>query len=307
MESGFPALKCLTTFNRLQGRRFTGPSDLQSHSAIAFHLSHELRYVVMKHTLRSRQIGGSAICESLYPAKLRQPRHTHELASFSFVLAGTYVETYGSGPLARQPSTVVFHPPQDSHAVEYGNEPVRILSVQMDSRRLTYLKERSTGFDSRVSGRSETINWLGRRLYDEFRHADDVSALALEGLVFEILAEAARTQNAVKESIPRWLTQAEEFLRDNFSLAFRFDDVARVAGVHPVHLSRVFRKKNGCTIGEYVRRLRVEFAVKQIGNTNAALGEIAIAAGFADQSHLTKTFKARLGVTPSEYRRRQRG
>lgn len=261
----------------------------------------------MKHILKSRELSGIRISESLYPAKLRQPRHTHTLASFSFVLAGSYVEICGSQSQARQPSTIVFHPPQESHAVEYESDPVRILSVRMDPRRLTYLKECSIAFDSRVSGRSDAIDWLGRRLYDEFHHDDDVSVLAVEGLVFEILAEAARAQNTIKGSSPSWLRQAEDFLRANFTAAFRFDDVARVAGVHPVHLSRVFRKKNGCTVGEYVRRLRLEFAVKQIGAGNASLAEIAIAAGFADQSHLTKTFKTRFGVTPSEYRRIQRG
>jgi AraC family transcriptional regulator len=257
----------------------------------------------MNHTLKSRELGGLGILESLYPAKLRQPRHTHTLASFSFVLAGSYLETYGSQSQKRQPSTIVFHPPHESHAVEYQSEPVRILSVQMDSLRLTYLRERSLVFDSRVSGRTETIDWLGHRLYREFHHDDDVSALALEGLVFEILAEAARARTVLNNTSPRWLKQAEDFLRDNFTQAFRFDDVAKAAGIHPVHLARVFRKKNGCTIGEYLRRLRLDFAAKEIVTTDTQLGEIAIAAGFADQSHLTKTFKSRFGVTPSEYRR----
>lgn len=260
----------------------------------------------MKHTLKSRELGGIGIFESLYPAKLRQPRHTHALASFSFVLAGSYLEIYGSQSKTRHPSTIVFHPPQEAHAVEYQSDPVRILSVQMDARRLSYLRERSIVFDSRVSGRTETIAWLGQRLYQEFHHADDVSQLALEGLVFEVLAEAARAQAALRETAPRWLRQAEDFLHDNFTEAFHFDDVARAAGVHPVHLSRVFRNKNGCTIGEYVRRLRLDYAAKQIVATDTLLGEIAIAAGFADQSHLTKTFKARFGITPSDYRRLHR-
>jgi AraC family transcriptional regulator len=257
----------------------------------------------MKHTLRSREIDGLGIAESLYPARLRQARHTHALASFSFVMAGRYVEICGAQAQTRQPSTIVFHPPQESHAVEYQSEPVRILSVQMDARRFSYVKERAIVFDSRVSGRTATIDWLGHRLYQEFRQADAVSALALEGLVFEILAEAVRARTVPRETSPRWLRQAEDFLHDNFSTSFAFDDVARSAGVHPVHLARVFRRKNGCTIGEYVRRLRLDFAANEIVTTDTLLGEIAIAAGFADQSHLTKTFKAHFGYTPSEYRR----
>jgi AraC family transcriptional regulator len=260
----------------------------------------------MKHILKQREIEGLGILEALYPARLKQPRHTHALASFSFVLAGSYVETCGAQAHTRQPSTVVFHPPQESHAVEYQAEPVRILSVQMDAQRFSYVRERSVVFDSRVSGRTETIDWLGHRLYREFCHDDSVSALALEGLVFEILAEASRVNTLVKGNAPRWLRQAEDFLHDNFSMSFSCDDVATCAGVHPVHLARVFRRKHGCTIGEYVRRLRLDFVAKEIMTTSTRLGDIAIAAGFADQSHLTRTFKARFGLTPSEYRRLRR-
>jgi AraC family transcriptional regulator len=257
----------------------------------------------MKHTVRERELNGLGIFESLYPARLRQARHTHALASFSFVLAGSYLETCGAHTATRQASTVIFHPPQESHAVEYQSDPVRILSVQIDSNRLSYLKDRAIVFDSSATGRTETIVWLGDRLYQEFRYADSVSALALEGLVFEILAEASRAQTAPKKNSPRWLSQAEEFLHENFSSSFAFDDVARSVGVHPVHLARVFRKSNGCTIGEYVRRLRLDFAAKEIVTTDTLLSDIACAAGFADQSHLTRTFRARFGMTPSEYRR----
>ena len=258
----------------------------------------------MKHTLRSREIDGLGIAESLYPARLRQPRHTHSLASFSFVLAGSYVEVCGAKAHTREPSTIVFHPPQESHAVEYSNA-VRILSVRMNARRFSYLKDHAVVFDSRANARSATIDWLGHRLYREFRRADSVSALALEGLVFEILAETSRANQVLRENAPRWLREAENFLHDNFSNSFSCDDVAMSAGVHPVHLARVFRKTHGCTIGDYVRRLRLDFAAKEIVTTRTLLADIAVAAGFADQSHLTRTFKARFGLTPSDYRKCQ--
>ena len=262
---------------------------------------------ILKHLLRKRELGGLALSESLYPANLSQPWHAHLLASFSFVLSGSYIENFATQIRTRRPSTIVFHPPHESHAVEYQGASVRILSVQVDPERLSYLRERGIGFDSRESGCTETIAWLGRRLYHEFCNADDASALALEGLVLEILAEASRAKTVLEEVSPRWLRQAKEFLHDNFSASFGFDVVARTVGVHPVHLARVFRQMNGCTIGEYLRRLRLDFAAKEVATSDAPLCEIAIAAGFADQSHLTKVFKAHFGLTPSAYRRLRRG
>lgn len=260
----------------------------------------------MKHTQKSQKIKGFTLSECVYPPKLKQPRHTHSEASFSFVLAGSYLENYGRQENMRRSSTVVFHPPQESHAVDF-QSGARILSVQIDFERLAYIRERSIVFDASASSQTEAIACLGHRIHREFRQPDAVSALAIEGLIFEILAEAARSRvSALEKKSPRWLEKVREFLHDNFSESVTLETVAAIADVHPVHLARVFRCKYDCTIGEYVRRLRGEYARRQIQTTDLPYSEIALAAGFSDQSHLNKTFKSLFGFTPSEYRKTSR-
>jgi AraC family transcriptional regulator len=78
-------------------------------------------------------------------------------------------------------------------------------------------------------------------------------------------------------------------------------------GVHPVTLARAFRRAFGCTIGEYLRRLRIERAAEQLATGTQPLAEIALAAGFADQSHFSNVFRRRVGMSPSAYRREVRG
>jgi transcriptional regulator GlxA family with amidase domain len=58
----------------------------------------------------------------------------------------------------------------------------------------------------------------------------------------------------------------------------------------------------GCTVGEYVRRLRFEFACQQILTTRRQLCDVALDAGFADQSHFNRMFRSQMGVTPFVYR-----
>jgi AraC family transcriptional regulator len=258
----------------------------------------------MDYVLGKREVGGFAISECLYPAKLRQARHKHTFASFSLVLAGSYVENFGGQSLTRQPSTVVFHPPQESHSVDFQSRPVRILNVQLDLPRLAYFREQSSVLNESASYCGRSIGCLGQRLRHEFRRMDFASPLSIEGLVCEILAEGSRHKKTGREiHCPAWVKDAETFLQDNFSQSLVFEDVAKIVGVHPVHLARGFRQKNGCTMGEYVRRLRLEYACQQISATKTLLGEIALAAGFTDQSHLNKTFKAAFGLTPSQYRK----
>lgn len=81
------------------------------------------------------------------------------------------------------------------------------------------------------------------------------------------------------------------------------NSIAEKVGVHPVYIARQFRKHYHCTMGEYVRRLRVEAAGREISESDTPLSEIASLFGFYDQSHLTNTFKRLTGMTPAEYRR----
>jgi len=240
--------------------------------------------------------------EDIYPAGLSQPRHSHRLASFSFVSSGNYREAVGRKTYARQGPTVILHPPEESHAVLY-ESPVKILSVHFSFNKLADIRRRSTVLDSPSSCRSETVSWLGARLRQELRRIDAISALEIEGLILEMLAEASRagTHGGEKDS-PKWLEVAKDFLHDNFAESFTLTQVAKIAGVHPAHLSRVFRQRVHSTVGEYVRRLRVESACRQILNTDRPLSQIAAHAGFADQSHFNKVFKSRFNLTPNEYR-----
>src|SRR5262249_4267028 len=94
-----------------------------------------------------------------------------------------------------------------------------------------------------------------------------------------------------------------ELLQDRFAENLTHDAIAAAAGIHPVHLARVFRRHYGCTLGEYVRKLRVDFAARQLIATNERLAGIALAAGFSGQSHFTRAFKRQTGMTPASFRR----
>jgi AraC family transcriptional regulator len=127
----------------------------------------------------------------------------------------------------------------------------------------------------------------------------------LEGLTLEFLGIAGRlTREAMRRSIPpSWLMRIREVLHDRFLESLRITELAAIAEVHPVHLARVFRAWYGVTPGIYLRQLRLEWASKELtGAGRASLSRIATAAGFADQSHFTRTFKQYFGVSPGRLR-----
>nr|WP_241265988.1 AraC family transcriptional regulator [Streptomyces boncukensis] len=101
---------------------------------------------------------------------------------------------------------------------------------------------------------------------------------------------------------PRRLAQVTDYIHANIAERISLDDLARVAGVSASHLTRVFRVSTGQSPHQYVLRLRLEHARRALLGTDTAIARIADACGFADQSHLTRTMRRHLGVTPSALR-----
>jgi AraC family transcriptional regulator len=133
---------------------------------------------------------------------------------------------------------------------------------------------------------------------------DAVSPLVIEGLALEMLAELSRRSVLPLERRPvaRWLEQVREIINTQFSEPLTLSQIAKSVNIHPVHIARTFRKHHRCTIGEYVRRLRIEFACRQLSTSNTPLAEIALQAGFSSQSHFSTTFRLITGLTPAQYR-----
>jgi AraC family transcriptional regulator len=147
------------------------------------------------------------------------------------------------------------------------------------------------------------------RLAGELHAQDEAWVLAAEGLCLELVAAFLRDDAPVsrRNGARPWLEPLRERLHERLCDRPTLDELAASAGVHPVYLARSFRERYGLSIGEYLRRVRLEWSAVQLASTETPLAVVAADAGFADQSHFTRTFKRRTGLTPGEYRRIVRG
>ena len=80
-------------------------------------------------------------------------------------------------------------------------------------------------------------------------------------------------------------------------------DIAAVAGVHPAHLAKVFRRHHGCSVGAYQRELRLEWTARERAHGDQPLATLAAPAGFADPSHFARRFRLAYGLSPREWQR----
>ena len=96
--------------------------------------------------------------------------------------------------------------------------------------------------------------------------------------------------------------KALQFLHDKYAFQVSAEDAARFAGIHPVHLSRLFYAECGLHVREYLTRLRIERAKNQLARTRLPIQSIAMHCGFTTHPYFTRVFLHETGVTPQAYR-----
>lgn len=256
--------------------------------------------------VRSRHVAGLILTETRYAPGVQLPRHSHEDAYFCLVRRGSYTESYGNKSRACRPLTLAFHPPGEVHSEHFHGAEVWSFNTEVTQGWLAHLPSHLTDLGRAAEFHGGATAGLAMRLYREFQQMDDVSPLAIEGLTLEILAEVMRLSSARERPAPPWVRRIREIVHSQFASPWTLSQLAKVVDVHPVYAATAFRKHFRCSIGQYVRKRRVETACSRLAEDGASLAEIALETGFADQSHFSRVFKQHTGLTPAAYRRQAR-
>jgi len=249
---------------------------------------------------------GFLVTEAWFPPSLRLPPHSHDRACLAVMLEGSFDVQFTRITHACPPCGVVIEPAGERHGNRIEGAGAHVLVVQPDPARSDLAGSCADLLDRITHFRHGGITGLAMRLARELESPDAVTPLALEAMSLEMLALAARRDDGgpAARRPPAWLARATDLLHSRFLDGLRATDVAVEVGVHPVHLTRVFRAHYGVSLGAYVRGLRLDWAARRLARSQDALGDIALEAGFADQSHFTRAFKRHTGSTPDRFRRR---
>ncbi|WP_342379519.1 AraC family transcriptional regulator [Myxococcus stipitatus] len=254
--------------------------------------------------LQRLEVAGLVLTESTYPPGTVLALHRHRHAGFRFTLEGGFTDVMEGRARECAPRSVAFQAPEVAHEQRFASRRTRTFNVDFSESVWRSRYPLVSRLDSRMELTSERMSTLSARLYQEFHRGDDVAALAIEGLALELLCEAIRASTPRKASTPPpWLTRARELLDAVRGPPPTLAQLAREAGVSPTQLGRGFRQFFQCTPADHLRRSRLERASRALRETTASLSDIALEAGYCDQSHMTREFSRRLRLTPAEYRR----
>jgi AraC family transcriptional regulator len=233
-------------------------------------------------------------------------RHSHDEAHFVFVLDGLYISSaVGAAPVSSGPA-LIFNPAGTTHRDRFeARDRVmtgRFLTLSIGGDMIDAARQDRSAITPRaVALTSASAHALAHRL--ALASGDRIDdALQRESLALALLSEVATTPNASIRSAPAWLSIAREQLDDALGSDIRIADIAREAGVHPVHLARVFRQCTGVSPADYLRHRRLAHACTLLRETRRPLADIALTCGFVDQSHFSTTFRRAFSRTPTAYR-----
>jgi AraC family transcriptional regulator len=258
----------------------------------------------VSHGLAGRPIviGPWRVTEASYSPGQRVPRHEHELPSWTFVLSGLVEETFSMSSFVCGAGIVLTKPASADHVNLYGPEPTRCVLIERSCAGDSSLYVKKLFSKPRVFSIG-LVPRLAARICRERAGTDRVNRFTMESLLLEL--QLASTRDVSMPSSPgrKWLGRVRDQLEAEFRSPPSLSELARIHNLHPVYICQEFRSTFGKGIGDFVRDVRFEWACAAIAAGSGSLSDIALAAGFSDQSHMSRDFKKRLGVSPRRFLR----
>lgn len=258
--------------------------------------------------------GGFLVTHARFPASATLEPHIHDRPTLAVILEGGFDLHFNSAAinkrrLACPPGTIFTEPAGEKHANYIAVEGARVVVLQPDPEQEEMLRPSAAVLDRINHFRHGRIELTAKRLAQEVLEPDEVSPMSIQALALEMLVDAARfdREESWKRMRPAWIARAREYVHAHFREGLRIADVAEAVDVHPAHLAACFRDAHSMPLGEYIRALKVEWAARQLVETDEPIASIACRAGFSDQAHLTRAFKKQTGWTPARYREAEGG
>ncbi len=255
---------------------------------------------------RRRQTGGFSLAQLTPTVPEEQVQeHSHAEAHYVLVLEGRYVSSAAGAPAVTSGPVLIYNPPGTRHRDCFRGEGGLFLTVAVPASLLHRFAD-AVALPDYACLPGEPAMRAAQRLAATGLASAQADDLALESLCAELLTATATKRDAAEKHRPHWLWRARELMRDDCGAALSLTDISAAAGVHPVHLTRAFRRHFGCTPGDYLRRCRLLKAAALLADGRDGLADIASRCGYFDQAHFSHAFRLAFDLSPRQYRERAR-
>jgi len=137
--------------------------------------------------------------------------------------------------------------------------------------------------------------------FEQFQHLLQVLYVLSRDEGARVLASSSFAR-VEREAGSRRIRKVQEYVNAHYAEEIRLDDCAALVGMSPSAFSRFFRQQTGRTLMDYIIDIRLGNAARLLVDTATGISEICYACGFNNLSNFNRTFKARRGYTPRDFR-----
>ncbi|HEY4196734.1 MAG TPA: helix-turn-helix transcriptional regulator [Mucilaginibacter sp.] len=251
------------------------------------------------HILKEQQADGIVASVSAYNQHLFNDNwHCHVNPHISFVLKGGCSEKK-KNQYERLPGRITFYKAGEPHQIVHMFQSVHI-NLEMTEAFLLQAGFAETTFGNTLD-KTPDARLLMLGIYRELLADDTFSHTSVHMLLLGFLNRAQCWRDEKQQ--PDWIKKVYEVMNDRWAETLKLEDLSHVAGVHPVTVSSCFPRYFSCTLGAYMRKLKIERALELLKTPGISLTDVAYACGFFDQSHFIRTFKQLTGFLPAYYQK----
>lgn len=220
--------------------------------------------------------------------------HSHDWPVLSLYVMGDYWKAFDRGDIRIDGPSAVLHGAGEAHANRLGASGLEQIDIQFDPRWLRPSGSApAEGVHVWIGGPVSTAAGRLAMLWADSSRSEAELAIATRRFLEFALVPRAETQ-------PRWLSRVRESLRTGRPQSAL--ELGRQCDLHPSWLAQAYRSAVGEGLRQTVQRRRVEQAAVLLRTSSLPLAEIAATAGFCDQSHMNRAFRALLDRTPGQVR-----
>ena len=235
-------------------------------------------------------------------------RHTHDQFGIGVIHQGAQKSLSGRGMVEAGPGDAITVNPGEVHdgaPIGDHGRSWRILYfdpevIEAAVHDMSEGRTRNFEFSSPVLG-DERVSGRFRALFSAMTANDAAAAPVLrEELLLILFATLRRKQEGVSQAVPAAIALAKGVIDDDPACPVTLAELAQASGLGKFQLLRSFFRVTGFTPHAYLMQRRIDLTRRLISR-RMPLAEAALAAGFADQSHMTRVFTRKYGVSPGLY------
>ncbi|MBB3058448.1 helix-turn-helix transcriptional regulator [Mucilaginibacter gotjawali] len=227
-------------------------------------------------------------------------KHEHEHANLVFILDGGCVERRQYSTYEREAADITFLHAGEAHETNFAEIPTRYISLDIKPKAFAENNLAEKDILNAIK-KSPDAKFLMLKMYRELLYNDDFTTDSVKMLFSEFASLSQAI--ALKKSLPTWVGIVYQLLNDKWNETITLKELSQASGVNPITISKHFSTYFACTLGSYLRKLRVERSLSLIKNEGASLTHTAYVCNFSDQSHFIRNFRTYTSLSPKQYQK----